>query len=206
MLKHIFCIYCGQKSSASDTKCPACKRDLEEVIGLAALLEDSTLIYREAVEKNGQIKIRETWTAHAQQQEEMQYSGRDFSTTKFSILMIVILGLIWFLVPIIQDNDSDVSQKTVSNSQNAASNKVLKAKALLESNLQRQDSCFSTRTFNGDSPDYARNLCIARFPTSIEWALSKNHAREQSCYNARVFNGDNEINARNICLARYPIR
>jgi hypothetical protein len=80
------------------------------------------------------------------------------------------------------------------------------AQDLVKENIARQDYCYFTRTTNGDDPEYARQLCIARFPTSLEWALSTNHENEQSCYDTRVFNGDNAINARITCLARYPIR
>ena len=80
------------------------------------------------------------------------------------------------------------------------------AQDLVEENTARQDNCYFTRTTNGDDPAYARQLCIARFPTSLEWALSTNHEKEQSCYDTRVFNGDNEINARVTCLSRHPIR
>jgi hypothetical protein len=80
------------------------------------------------------------------------------------------------------------------------------AEELVKKNTALQDSCYFTRTSNGDNPTYARQLCIARFPNSLQWALSTNHSKEESCYDTRVFNGDNEINARNICLSRYPIR
>jgi hypothetical protein len=93
--KQFFCIYCGQKSSPSDTKCPTCKKELEEVIGLAALLEDSTLVYREAVEKNGQIKIRETWASIDSQSEIEHFSRKDFSIIKFMFLTVGLLAAIW---------------------------------------------------------------------------------------------------------------
>jgi hypothetical protein len=80
------------------------------------------------------------------------------------------------------------------------------AEELVKKNTALQDSCYFTRTSNGDNPTYARQLCIARFPNSLQWALSTNYSSQESCYDTRVFNGDNEINARNICLARYPIR
>ena len=94
----------------------------------------------------------------------------------------------------------------IVNSNNGESEAQKAAQDLVEKNTKLQDSCYFTRTSNGTNPTYARQLCIARFPNSLEWALSKNHANEQSCYNTRVGNGDNEINARNTCLARYPIR
>jgi hypothetical protein len=94
----------------------------------------------------------------------------------------------------------------VGSSNNGASKAQKDAQALVKKNTALQDSCYFTRTSNGDNPTYARQLCIARYPNSLEWALSSNHASEESCYNTRVGNGDNEINARNICLSRYPIR
>lgn len=92
-----------------------------------------------------------------------------------------------------------VNNNGVSEAQKAAQD-------LVNKNTSLQDSCYFTRTSNGNNPTYARQLCIARFPNSLQWALSKNHASEESCYNTRVGNGDNEINARNICLSRFPIR
>jgi len=94
----------------------------------------------------------------------------------------------------------------VGSSNNGVSEAQKAAQDLMKKNTALQDSCYSTRTGNGDNPTYARELCIARYPNSLQWALSTNHANEESCYNTRVGNGDNEINARNICLSRYPIR
>jgi hypothetical protein len=94
----------------------------------------------------------------------------------------------------------------IESSDNGVSKAQKAAQDLVKKNTALQDSCYSTRTGNGDNPNYARELCIARYPNSLQWALSTNHANEESCYNTRVGNGDNEINARNICLSRYPIR
>ena len=94
----------------------------------------------------------------------------------------------------------------IKSSDNGVSETQKAAQDLVKKNTALQDSCYFTRTSNGDNPTYARQLCIARFPNSLQWALSINHASEESCYNTRVGNGDNEINARNICLSRYPIR
>jgi len=94
----------------------------------------------------------------------------------------------------------------IISSDNGVSETQRAAQDLVNKNTALQDSCYFTRTGNGTNPTYARQLCIARFPNSLQWALSTNHANEQSCYNTRVGNGDNEINARNICLSRYPIR
>jgi hypothetical protein len=93
-----------------------------------------------------------------------------------------------------------------ASSNNGVSEAQKAAQDLVRKNTALQDSCYFTRTTNGDNPTYARELCIARFPNSLEWALSTNHASEESCYDTRVFNGDNEINARITCLSRYPIR
>ncbi len=98
------------------------------------------------------------------------------------------------------------SESSLSKSEKALSDRVLSAQALVEKNMKYQDSCYERRTFNGDEPEYARAICVARYPTSLDWALSRNHDAEQSCYETRVWNGDNEINARSICLSRYPIR
>jgi hypothetical protein len=68
---------------------------LEEIIELAALLEDSTLIHREAVEKKGQIKIKETWASTDSQSETEQYSRKDFSTIKFMFLIVGLMAAIW---------------------------------------------------------------------------------------------------------------
>ena len=65
------------------------------MIGLAALLEDSTLVYREAVEKKGQIKIRETWASIDSQSEIEHFSRKDFSTIKFMFLTVGLLAAIW---------------------------------------------------------------------------------------------------------------
>jgi hypothetical protein len=95
----------------------------------------------------------------------------------------------------------------ITSNQSANQNTAdLEAQALVEKNTQLQDSCYSTRTFNGDDPVYARNLCIARYPNSLQWAKSSNHKAEDLCYFTRVSNGTNEIDARNLCLAKYPIR
>ena len=94
----------------------------------------------------------------------------------------------------------------VGSENNGVSEAQKAAQDLVKKNTALQDSCYFTRTSNGDNPTYARQLCIARFPNSLQWALSTNHSKEESCYDTRVFNGDNEINARNICLSRYPIR
>lgn len=94
----------------------------------------------------------------------------------------------------------------VGSENNGVSEAQKAAQDLVKKNTALQDSCFFTRTSNGDNPTYARQLCIARFPNSLQWALSTNHSKEESCYDTRVFNGDNEINARSICLSRYPIR
>ena len=94
----------------------------------------------------------------------------------------------------------------VGSENNGVSEAQKAAQDLVKKNTALQDSCYFTRTSNGDNPTYARQLCIARFPNSLQWALSTNHSKQESCYDTRVFNGDNEINARNICLSRYPIR
>jgi hypothetical protein len=94
----------------------------------------------------------------------------------------------------------------IKSSDNGFSEALKAAQDLVNKNTVLQDSCYFTRTSNGTNPTYARQLCIARFPNSLQWALSTNHVNEESCYNTRVGNGDNEINARNICLSRYPIR
>jgi len=106
----------------------------------------------------------------------------DFETNRCSNGRFIVSG----------DNEVSAAQKA--------------AQDLVNKNTALQDSCYFTRTSNGDNPTYARQLCIARYPNSLQWALSTNHASEESCYNTRVGNGDNEINARNICLSRYPIR
>jgi hypothetical protein len=95
---------------------------------------------------------------------------------------------------------------TEEDSTNGVSEALKAAQDLVTKNTALQDSCYFTRTSNGDNPNYARELCIARFPNSLQWALSTNHESEESCYDTRVFNGDNEINARITCLSRYPIR
>ena len=110
MHKQIFCIYCGQKTTPSNTKCPTCKRDLEEVIGLAALLEDSTLIYREAVEKKGQIKIKETWVSIDSQSETEHFSRKDFSTFKFMFLILGLMAAIWIGTDYIQGKSESSTQ------------------------------------------------------------------------------------------------
>ena len=100
----------------------------------------------------------------------------------------------------------DSTPATEADSNNGVSEVQKAAQDLVMKNTALQDSCYFTRTSNGDNPTNARDLCIARFPNSLQWALSTNHASEESCYNTRVFNGDNEINARITCLSRYPIR
>ena len=100
----------------------------------------------------------------------------------------------------------DPDAATEADSNNGVSEALQAAQDLVTKNTALQDSCYFTRTSNGDNPNYARELCIARFPNSLQWALSTNHASEESCYDTRVFNGDNEINARITCLSRYPIR
>jgi predicted DNA-binding transcriptional regulator len=110
MSKSIFCIFCGQKTKPSGTKCLTCNRDLEEVIGLAALLEDSTLIYREVVEKKGQIKVKETWLANESQSDTQQYSRKDFSTFKFMFLIAGLMAAIWIGADYIQGKSESNTQ------------------------------------------------------------------------------------------------
>jgi hypothetical protein len=80
------------------------------------------------------------------------------------------------------------------------------AQELVDENTKLQDSCFFTRTTNGNNALYAREYCLAKYPNNLQWALSSNHIAEENCFDTRVFNGDSPISARNICLARYPIR
>lgn len=80
------------------------------------------------------------------------------------------------------------------------------AQELVQKNTQLQDSCYFTRTSNGDNANNARQVCLAKYPNSLQWALSTNHEREESCYFTRTVNGDHPVNARNICLSRFPIR
>ena len=94
----------------------------------------------------------------------------------------------------------------IVNSDNGESEIQKAAQDLVKKNTALQDSCYFQRTSYGTNPTYARQLCTARFPNSLQWALSINHANEESCYSTRVAMGENEINARSICLARYPIR
>jgi hypothetical protein len=119
-------------------------------------------------------------------------------------------GLLLILMDGTQRADFEVNKCSnglfVGSKNNGVSEAQRAAQELVTKNTALQDSCYFTRTSNGDNPTYARQLCIARFPNSLQWALSINHSNEESCYDTRVFNGDNEINARNICLSRYPIR
>ena len=102
MSKLIFCIYCGQKTAPSNTKCSACKKDLEEVIGLATLLENSTLVYREAIEKKGQIKVKETWVSIDSQSDTENFSRKDFSIYKFMFLIVGLMAAVWIGTDYIQ--------------------------------------------------------------------------------------------------------
>ena len=124
MNKPIFCIYCGEKTSTSSTKCSSCKRELEEVIGLAALLEDSTLIYREAVEKKGQIKIKETWASIDSQSVTEHYTHKDFSTIKFMFLTLGLLAAIWIGTDYLQGKSESNSQTKLETTKDERKPKV----------------------------------------------------------------------------------
>ena len=137
------------------------------------------------------------------------------SAVVYQILALNLKGEDYFELVYILTNDTtraDLEINKCSNGlfigseNNGVSEAQKAAQDLVKKNTALQDSCYFTRTSNGDNPTYARQLCIARFPNSLQWALSTNHSNEESCYDTRVFNGDNEINARNICLSRYPIR
>ena len=99
---------------------------------------------------------------------------------------------------------SQSSEATVAATESTESKNL--ALEIVATNTQRQDSCYSTRTFNGDDPENARAICLARYPNTLAWAMSTNHNEEQSCYETRVFNGDDPVNARMTCLSRFPIR
>jgi len=96
--------------------------------------------------------------------------------------------------------------KFVTQDNSQVSEEEKKAQELVKRNTELQDSCYFTRTANGNDPYYARQLCVARYPNSLQWARSKNHNAEELCYFTRTANGVNEIDARNACLAMYPIR
>ena len=176
---------------------------MEIFLDLADLSTTSTMIYREAVEKRGKIRVKETWVSNEQ---SLQETKRDFSTVKFLLVLSIVMGLIWVFLPNNQDNSSKEVNTPTSTVREQKESRIDLAEKLVKANIEYQDRCFNTRTFNGDDPENARAICIARWPTSIEWALSENHEAEQSCYETRIFNGDNPINARSICLSRYPIR
>lgn len=94
----------------------------------------------------------------------------------------------------------------VGSNNNGVSEAQKAAEELVKKNTALQDSCYSTRMNNGDNSTNAREQCTARYPNSLQWALSTNHADEESCFNTRMNNGDNVVNARISCLSRYPIR
>ena len=202
-MESFYCIKCGSLLKPEATKCSKCKLDMSNFIDSADLLTTSTMVYREVVEKRGKTKVRETWESN---EVNPQGQYRDFSTAKFLAVLSVVIGLIWFFVPNNPNDNSSEDKRPASAVEEQEESNIEAAENLVKENIERQDSCFSTRTFNGDDPENARTICMARFPTSIEWALSKNHEAEQSCYETRVFNGDNPINARSVCLSRYPIR
>jgi len=117
-----------------------------------------------------------------------------------------------FIILVDETKRSDFETNRCSNGlfivsgDNGVSETQRAAQDLVNKNTALQDSCYSTRTGMGTDPTYARQLCIARFPNSLQWALSTNHAEEESCYNMRVAYGYDAINARNYCLSQYPIR
>ena len=202
-MESFYCIKCGSLLKPEATKCSRCKLEMANLIDSAHLLTTSTMVYREVVEKRGKTKVRETWESN---EVNPQGQYRDFSTAKFLAVLSVVMGLIWFFVPNNPNDNSSENNRPESAVQEQKENRIDLAEKLVKANIEYQDRCFNTRTFNGDDPENARAICIAKWPTSIEWALSKNHEAEQSCYETRVFNGDNPINARSVCLSRYPIR
>jgi hypothetical protein len=124
----------------------------------------------------------------------------------FISMLALLIYAITFQNPITEYNQSkaQTSENTVAVAAEPSPEKA--AQDLVEINTQRQDSCYQGRTSVGDDPQNARAICLAKFPTSLEWAKSVNHEMEESCFQGRVFYGDNEPNARLTCLAKYPIR
>ena len=95
MTKTFFCPYCGNPATKKTEKCSRCTRNLEEFIELANLVENSVLIERNLETKNGKTRVRETWLAKEISAGTENYSRKDFSTFKFMILIICLMGAIW---------------------------------------------------------------------------------------------------------------
>jgi len=58
MAKYFFCIFCGNSVGIKSIRCSKCRKNLEEVLELASLLETSTLTNREVVEKRVSLRLR----------------------------------------------------------------------------------------------------------------------------------------------------
>ncbi len=123
MPKTLFCIFCGQAVTQKVTHCSKCKRSVEEMVELASLMESSTLSYRETVEKKGKIKIKEIRFVTVENSDSDHYTSKDFSTFKFLLFLITLLGFIWLFVSYSQNDNSkkppiNISQEEKENSEN----------------------------------------------------------------------------------------
>lgn len=114
MTKPLFCIFCGQPISQKSTDCPKCKRNVEEIVELASLMESSTLSYRETVEKKGKIKIKEIRFSTEENADLNQYTSKDFSTFKFLLFLVALLGVIWLYVSYTQNDNSETPSTNIS--------------------------------------------------------------------------------------------
>lgn len=112
MTKTYFCIFCGNSVDIKATTCTKCGKNLEEVSEFISLLEDSTLTYREVVEKKGKFKITEIRNIDNLSSIKSKDYEKELSYKKFFIFISITIILIWLVAP--KFTNSNPSFKTES--------------------------------------------------------------------------------------------
>jgi ubiquinone biosynthesis protein COQ9 len=89
-------------------------------------MESSTLSYRETVEKKGKIKIKEIRFSTDESVDLNHYTSKDFSTFKFLLFLVALLGVIWLYVSYTQNDNSETPSTNISqeDKQNSESRSI----------------------------------------------------------------------------------